>query len=107
MKRSNRLTDANINVLLEQIDNGNTLEFEENDAEKDFDVVNDILEQNLNSNEDIDKLLLDNDEYFKQLENSNFNFNNPIPSIINSVMKMLEIYQMFLTLINKLSIQTV
>lgn len=39
MKRSNRLTDASINILLEQIDNGNTSEFEENEAEEDFEMV--------------------------------------------------------------------
>lgn len=74
MDRGKRLTNRNINVLLEQIDNGNISEFEESEDEENFVKVNDILEQNLKNNEDIDLLLLENDEYFKQFENSNFNF---------------------------------
>lgn len=42
MKLSNVLTNANINVLLEQIDSGNTSQFEASDAENDFEVVNNI-----------------------------------------------------------------
>lgn len=69
MNRSKRLTDVNINVLLEQIDNCNMSEFEESEEEEDFTMENDILEQNLDTNKDIDELLLENDEYFYQLEN--------------------------------------
>ncbi|CAI6370932.1 unnamed protein product [Macrosiphum euphorbiae] len=64
------LTNDNINILIEQIDNGNTSEFEGSEEEEDFDMVNNII----NDNEDIDQLLLENDEYFEQLENSNLNF---------------------------------
>lgn len=47
--------------------------------------VNDILDQNLKNNEDIDELLLENDLYFHQLENTNLNFNvsNPITCVMN------------------------
>ncbi|KAL4100976.1 hypothetical protein QTP88_020997 [Uroleucon formosanum] len=69
-RRGKVLTNDNINILLEQIDNGNTSEFEGSEEEEDFDMVNNII----NDNEDIDQLLLENDEYFKQLENSNLNF---------------------------------
>lgn len=68
MNRSKVLTNDNINVLLEQIDNSNISEFEGSE-EEDFDMVN-----NIKDNEDIDQLLLENDEYFEQLENSNLNF---------------------------------
>jgi len=69
-RRGKVLTNDNINILLEQIDNGNTSEFEGSEEEEDFDMVNNII----NDNEDIDQLLLENDEYFEKLENSNLNF---------------------------------
>ncbi|CAI6367424.1 unnamed protein product [Macrosiphum euphorbiae] len=69
MNRGKVLTSDNINVLLEQIDNGNTTEFEGREEEEDFDMVN-----NIRDNEDIDQLLLENYEYFEQLENSKLNF---------------------------------
>jgi len=70
MSHGKVLTNDNINVLLEQIDNRNTSEFEGSVEEADFDMVN-----NIKDNEDINQLLLENDEYFEQLEKSNFNSN--------------------------------
>jgi hypothetical protein len=69
MNRGKVLTNDNINVLLEQIDNGNTSEFDGSEEEEDFDLVNNIID-----NENIDQLLLENDEYFEKLENSNLNY---------------------------------
>jgi len=40
MSRGKVLTNENINVFLEQIDNGNTSEFEGSEEEEDFDMVN-------------------------------------------------------------------
>lgn len=70
MSHGKVLTNDNINVLLEQIDNRNTSEFEGSVEEADFDMVN-----NIKDNEDINQLLLENDEYFEQLKKSNFNSN--------------------------------
>lgn len=56
-RRAKVLTNDNINKLLEQIDNGNTSEFEGSEEEEDFDMVNNIIKDN----EDIDQLLLENE----------------------------------------------
>lgn len=49
MNRSKLLTNDNINILLEQIDNGNTSEFEETEKEEHFDSVNDYLKQRVST----------------------------------------------------------
>jgi len=76
MNRGKVLTNDSINVLLEKIYNGNTSEFEGSEEEEDM-----VNNTSIKDNEDIDQLLLKNDEYFEQLDNSNLNFSSATTSV--------------------------